>query len=402
MKSKVNTKKSNNEIPQEIVTDTKTRAVLLDPQIEATLPNIDLAFARADEAFVDNPEEYLARLQNSIFEFKSGTGAEVACSLIYGPESRQDELLVIFAPFSDSAPKSTAQELSEYITADFKGGIGGMITKEKVGPNSWNQTTKSAVIFELLEALGKGVPVLTIYSPIPTKAYSSSERDSIKQGDFSPSARLAEEAVAEAQVRLHGKTSETQIDKLRLGGASLGASNALGAGSGLLKKDYDVRSVYAQELIMGPESVPDLARRFTVGQYVGEAAEEKSPSSGKVIEEPALRKAIDRHGSELIGTNVRMVRGMKPTYMEGLTKPEKTVRAVENLLNHNVDVLVALAKNSALTHQTRNFLPYSGERVVSIVGNGDRIGHLADEHVALSALVAVLSIARRKSIQQNT
>jgi hypothetical protein len=54
-----------------------------------------------------------------------------------------------------------------------------------------------------------------------------------------------------------------------------------------------------------------------------------------------------------------------------------------------------LAEKSALTHQTAGHLPHSGERVIQIRGeNGQKIGHLADEHVALSALVAALNIAR--------
>jgi len=88
---------------------------------------------------------------------------------------------------------------------------------------------------------------------------------------------------------------------------------------------------------------------------------------------------------------------MKPTYMAGLTKPEATVQAIERLLDNNVDTLIALAENSALTHQTTDYLPNAGERVITIRGeNGQKIGHLADEHVALSALVAALNIAPRK------
>jgi hypothetical protein len=93
----------------------------------------------------------------------------------------------------------------------------------------------------------------------------------------------------------------------------------------------------------------------------------------------------------------RMIKGMKPTYMKGLTKPEATVQAIERLLDNNVDLLVALAENSSLTHETASYLPDAGEKVIHIRGeNGQKIGHLADEHVALSALVTALNIAKQR------
>lgn len=73
------------------------------------------------------------------------------------------------------------------------------------------------------------------------------------------------------------------------------------------------------------------------------------------------------------------------------------MQAVENLLDNNVDVLVALAKNSAMTYQTKSFLP-ERVRFIGIRGKeGQRVGHLADEYVALSSLVMVLNILKKKS-----
>jgi hypothetical protein len=263
-------------LPQEIITDTESKAVTLTPQIEATLPGVDQAFAEADKAFLDDPEKYLANLESSMFKFRSSEGSDVACSLLHSPDSKPNELLVIFAPFADRDPKSKADKLHDYITADTPGGI---LSKETASPNSWNQTTKSAVIFEVLGALGKNVPVLTIYGPVPAHAYSFRERSMFRRGDFSPAARLAQEAITETQSRLHGAKSETQIDTVHLSGASLGASNVIGAGNGLIDKDFDVRSVTAQELILGPKSLPDLGKRFTISQYVGEASDESVSQS---------------------------------------------------------------------------------------------------------------------------
>ncbi len=384
------------KFPQQIITDTETKAVTLTPEIEATLPGIDQAFAEADRAFLDDPEKYLQGLEASMFQFKSSEGSEVACSLIHSPDSKPDEILVIFAPFSDREPKSSAYKLGEYLTADTQDGI---ISKEIFAPNSWNQTTKSAAMFELLGALGKNIPVLTIYGPVPTHAYSPRERSEFKSGDFSPAGRLAKEAIAEAQDRLHGLNSETQITSGHFSGASLGASNAVGAAASKeLREGVDVRTVTAQELILGPKSLPDLGKRFIVKRIVGKASDETVSGNNTKIEETAMRRAIDAHGPEIIGTNARAIQGMsKLPYMKGLTKPEATVRAVESLLDNNVSLLIALAENSALTKQTAGSLPNNGARVITLRGeNGQKLGHLADEHVALSALVTTLNIAKAK------
>jgi len=73
------------------------------------------------------------------------------------------------------------------------------------------------------------------------------------------------------------------------------------------------------------------------------------------------------------------------------------VQAVENVLDNNVDVLVVLAQNSAMTYQTKSFLPNTGVRFIDIRGKeGQRIGHLADEYMALSSLIMVLNILKEE------
>ena len=164
------------EYPAQIITDTVTKSVTPTPELEFQLPEIAQAFAEVDKAFLDNPEQYLKSLETSLFKFRSSEGSEVACSLLYGPESKQDELLVIFAPFADRDPKSSAAKMSGYITNEAKVRL---VSKELFAPNSWSQTTKSAAIFDLLGALGKNIPVLTIYGPVPSHAYSFKERKQI-------------------------------------------------------------------------------------------------------------------------------------------------------------------------------------------------------------------------------
>lgn len=381
--------------PREVITDTVSRDVYITPEVTAALPNVPEVFTEVDQRFLRDPEAYLKNLEAALFEFKSSEGSRVACSLLCDAASKTDELLVVLAPFSDREPKSSATRIYEYITSDSAAGI---ISKEAAAPNSWNQTTKSAVIFDLLSALGRNIPVLTIYSPVPSHAYSHKERKQFRNGDFSPAGRLVKEAVAVAQDRLNGRSGETQIGSLNINGASLGASNAVGAAASKdLAGNFNLPTVTAQELIMGPANLADLAKRFTITQYVGESSTVTGVEKYPRIGEAAIRKAIDKNGSELLGTNARMLKGMKPTYMLGLTSPEATVWAVERLLDNNVSLLVALAENSALTHETQAYLPGGGERVTTIKAeNGQKVGHLADEHVALTGLIAALNLVGNK------
>ncbi len=238
--------------------------------------------------------------------------------------------------------------------------------------------------------------MLTIYGPVPTSAYSCKERSKFRNGDFSPAGRLAKEAITHVQDRLHGPNSETQINIVHFSGASLGASNAIGsAASKEVLHNFSVPTTTAQELILGPKSIPDLAKRFTVRSIIGEASMETISRDNPKIEETAMRKAVDVYGSEIIGMNIRMLKGMKPTYMRGLTKPDATVQAVERLLDNQVDLLVALAENSSLTYQTASFLPDNNKIAITLKGEkGQKLGHLADEHVALSALVTALNLKK--------
>lgn len=387
--------------PAELMIDSEkaSKSVHVSPELEEALPHIIEAFSKVDDPFLENPEGYLSRLEDSVFSFRSKTGAEVACSLLYDDNSKKDELLVIFAPFADGAPKSDAEQLYKYIAGPLPAGIKGFATKQKAAPNSWNQTTKSSVVFELLGALGSGMPVLTIYSPVPTGAYTRQERQAFKQGDFTPASRIALEAINIAQQQLHGTHSETRLDKVNLYGASLGASNAIGAVEGLLSKDIIVPTVTAQELIMGPTSfIPDVVKRFMVTGRVGEPSSAKLPNNFSEIYEPQIRQSVDDNdkGNEL-AMFLRRVQAVKPTYLRGLAHPEDTVDTIENLLDNNVALLVALAENSSLTHQTRNYLPGDEEKVITVRGKkGQFADHIIDEHVALTAIITALGIKNKK------
>src|SRR5665213_314238 len=254
-------------IPQEIIINPEDKVVVVTPEVNKAFPELAEAFEDANGAFWHNTSDYLENLEQSVFSFRSkgGLRARVTASLITG-ENPGNELAVVYAPFSDGPPNSSTEDIRNYMLQRKP------ISKSQAAPNSWSQVTKSNALSELLRFTDDDMPVLTIFSPVPTRAYNSWERQDFKRGDFTPAGRITDEAVAIVQEKLHGRDSETQITKLHLHGASLGASNAIGAGRDLLE-DFDVRSVTAQELIIGPKNIPDLAVKFIVKHTVGEASD---------------------------------------------------------------------------------------------------------------------------------
>jgi hypothetical protein len=380
--------------PREVIVDPKEKLVITTPDLLASFPDVPAAFEQVDRVFEANRHGFVSDLKKSQFSFNSTTGATFDCSLIPGNGNR---LLVMWAPFSDCAPRSSASSIYEYMVAD----ADKLPSKSNAAPNSWSQITKSGVVSELLKAVDLDMPVLTIFSPLPSfphNAYTHNDYKYIRQGDFTPASRIADEAIAAAQDRLHGPQSETQLDQLDFHGASLGASHAIGAATGtLLAGERQVHSVTAQELIISPSSVlGDLALRFTIKDPRGKPSVREIPENSGSIAEPLIRQKITRAGNELAMVG-RMLRGMsKVSRLKGLTRPERnlTPKHLEYLQERGVSTLIPLAESSGLTYDTPlHLLGGSDENVVNVCAvKGERTAHLIDEQVALTALLAVLNI----------
>ncbi len=379
----------------QLIAHADNKSILLTPELETTLPVIEHAFDDVDAAFNEDRRAYLQTLERSQFTVKTDRGPEVACSLLMNDSKQAEELMIIFAPLADRDPKSSADTLYRYISRD------PSVSRTAAKPNTWNQTTKSAVTADLLTAFDRGMPVLTIYGPVPTHAHSAAERKLFRRGDFTPFGTLAMEAIrgaiTQAQLQVHSMDSPQQFHKLHISGASLGANNAVGAAAKLMEQGFDVQTVTAQELVLSPRSLPDLAKRFTAGGLVGGESHESFPEISRVIGEASLRQAIDYKGSEPIGVNLRMVQSAsKYSYMRGMTRPQPTVEAIERLLERDVDVLVATADNSAMSDKGRTLLPEGVQQIHITAQEGAKLGHIVDEHVALSALVIALNVMRTR------
>lgn len=381
--------------PTEILVNPANKTVALEPDLRAAIPGLARAFEGADHVYEADRLAHLQDLKRSVFSFPQHRST-VNCSLICNERTAQsEEMLVIFAAFADGRPLTSAERLDEYIA----NGTGSLIDKSQAKPNTWNQTTKSSVTHDVLEALDMGMPVLTIYSPVPPRAYTREERALIRQGNLSPAAKTGEHALAQALNIINHDYGPPRVNTIHLRGESLG-DNALGTAYVLRAKDdeFKVGSVTAQELIMGPNWIGNLAKRYLFKQYVGEASYEQPRSGTTWLPEPQLRQEIDGHGSEP-AMYARTLRAMtKLTHLLGLTKPEWLAEKIEYLVDEGVLLLAALAANSSVSHQTPSYLPkHPNLALVTFKAvEGQKVGHLVDEHVAAGVITTALGIKRYK------
>ncbi|HVX56403.1 MAG TPA: hypothetical protein VHA37_01615, partial [Candidatus Saccharimonadales bacterium] len=201
------------------------------------------------------------------------------------------------------------------------------------------------------------------------------------------------------QDHLHGPRSETQLDTIHVHGASLGANSAAGAAAAMVETgEKAVKTVTAQELIIAPKNViPDLAKRFTVGDPVGEESSLHVSEHFPRLGEPLLRRLIDKAGNEP-AMFAHMLRGMsKLSRLKGLTGGQKngTVDNIRILNEKGASVVIPLAETSGLTHDTPDYLPDAGEKIISVrATEGQRTSHLIDEHVGATVLIAAMHVAQ--------
>jgi hypothetical protein len=383
--------------PANLVVDMEkdTRSLIYDSELRECFPTLAESFKATDDTYAEDSEAYFANLIRTPLLSHIRQDA----TAVYNSDtSKANEALVIFAPFSDGAPQSHPRHLATYV----EGERSGFAAKEWAQPHSWNQTTKSACTHDVMDAEGYGMPVVTLFSPLHKFPFDSSK---YRKGDFTPGAFLVHRAIERLNEELH---DSPKIDRVHFYGPSLGASNAIGAASEFKRQGWDVGSVTAQELIMGPSGIPNLANRFLRKQTIGEPSDTEVSEDDHRIPEPLMRREIDAHGNE-IEMFGRMIRGMlKISPLVGLTKPYRTARNVDMLTAKHIPVTIASAVNSGLSNETmetlrciagsRTFEEYLHTIDIEAV-EGQRLGHLVNEHVAVSATVALTGIARAAAIR---
>lgn len=373
----------------EVVINPEEKLVYATAELESVLPDVAREFDLSQELFT--PQD-LSTLEKSLQSFISEDGTQIDYSLIPGDGN---EMLVMWAPFADTAPTSDAYTLQNFMSHH------DQVSKEQADTNSWNQLTKSAITAGFLSRMGLSMPVLTIFSPMPSNAYNKEELSDIRNGDFSPSGRIIKDVVADAQDKLHGPLSETQLDTLHMQGASLGASHITGAASQLsYEGKKQIKSLTAQELIIGPSSLGDLLLRFSIRRTVDEPSSTPTPPANTAIREPLLRREVDQDG-DIKAILARQVKGAKMvSQLRGLTrsgdkgtKPIIT-HQIESLKQLGTQILIPLAENSNITRDTASYLNYNDSIVAVKAIEGQQATHDINEQAALSAILTVANIRK--------
>jgi hypothetical protein len=375
----------------------ETKSLLYDEELRGLLPTLEQSFESIDNEYLRNRIGYLNKISTGQFDIEPTDGGRPVRALLTMDQDTVDsnDIMVLFAPFSDGPPASNPRKITSYIDL----AIPNFADKQAAQPHSYNQATKSGVIHDLLKAEGFGMPVVTIFSPIPPKAYSAAERAQYRRGDFRPASHLAQRAIEQVQDYLHGPNSETQIDTTHYNGASLGASNAIASAAAQLQNDrYRVGSVTAQELPLGAKHLPDLAYRFIFKKMVGEPSDGSASADGIYrLHEPQVRQEIDAHGNELqmfarIGKGI-----LRIGYLQGLTHAASTVQHVNQLTAAGVPTTIAVGENSSMSKDTLDHFSHDlladAIRVIRVRGiEGQRAGHPVDEHVAATATIALRGV----------
>ena len=354
------------------------------------------------------------RLQKSLFTFNSTEGAPIAASLLYQDTDRPNQILVNFEPFSDGAPQSDPSEM--LATKLVRGGHRQLSATEELfqnefrrKPHSLGPLVRAAVIHDELTRAGQGMPVLTIFNPIPGKAFSKDDREKIWHGDMSPFGLLAHHALIASTEKIHGKHGV--FDELFFAGQSIGAVRAIHAAKMLSDRSEAVSAVVAQEAVIYDEpntikGVFRLANDYMIHKYNTSNSDVylKEEDTYILIPENELRILQTGLGTESVGMLSRMIRGMVPRDMIGLTKSGiRTTESMAKLAERGVQVTSVNAVDSAVSRYMRDWLatqPSSASNLHQILISplrGGKLGHMINEYASATGL----AISRGVSFAQS-
>ncbi len=345
--------------------------------------------------------------------------ATVQASLITTESDNPRKILVNIVPFSDGPPKSNPDEMVRFL-GDMSTGAGKinplaqLYRKESQGkPHSWGPLVRAAAIHDELVKSGNGQPVLTIFNPIPGGALSPHERKLIASGNQQAFVRVMEKGLVTAFDRLHGYRGT--FSEVSFAGQSIGAVRTVQMAHSFFKtsKLAKVGNVTAQEAVLYQESNVLRGLSKLTRDYMFQKYDSGSPNLVDYnadlftrLPESQLRQTQDQFGAEPVGMIGRMLRGMVPRDMIGLTRSgERTTEAALELAENGVQVTFANAVDSAVSRYIRDWLnrqpniathPSLHSVLISPLP-GQRLGHMVNEYATTTALVIAEAAARNRS-----
>jgi hypothetical protein len=252
----------------------------------------------------------------------------------------------------------------------------------------------------ILEAAGVHIPVITLYHPL---SYDKKEREDLAAGNFTSFTRRVETIIKDAKEKMHGSASTHNFSQVALAGMSLGCMEVVGAAVGLMKRErtLQVSSLILQEMLIGQHNLPSL---MAYTQTIGHTSEH-SMEGYVAVGESAARMALDAHGNEpdMLWRMVGAV-GYNWKPLQGMVHPETTREVLEGLVEKDVPLTVALAENSRASRDTAQYLPDDPlvQKIVLAAPQGEKLGHIVDEHHNAVAQVVYQGLQYRDKIHANT
>jgi hypothetical protein len=299
---------------------------------------------KVDSEFTDDPISYLATIADSVRTLGTANPKQkINYSIYYGQGSdRSNQVAVMLSPLNDCAPQSEPQELMKYIDDRSQ----SKRDRERAQPNGWRQGFKSADVYHTFRHEGLGMPVVTIYSPVPSAAFSSNERQAIGAGITSPYAAIVKRVISAAQTEIHGTHSETQLSDVHLFAPGLG-HNAVGAALHLQKNaDYHISGLTLPNLIAGVPNKAALLARYSVRQHYREPGIVNLEGT---LPESTLSTQADANGSERAMRKRQLRAMLNFEQMTAMMKSEWIGKALNQLLSEYVAVTLPTAYNARIT-----------------------------------------------------
>jgi hypothetical protein len=373
------------QLPTELLVSQEkaNRGIVYTSELQQALPSLASDFAvinqkqRQDGDFMS----YTDRYYSHIFDVKHHLGT-VSCLVLHdGTPGNQAD--VLWLPFADSEPSSLQETINHYAHNDEP----SLSDKIKGKPNSHGAALKVSTHYDLASLVeGYSGTTLAFFAPRPMTVYDVHGRRQVWGGDFTPDTDLLEKALEKAEeiISAGGDTSyRSTLSRLDIAGASKGGHQAVATGSELMRRgEREVLSVTTQEMVMGTDSLFDLAKGYLFAQNVGEPSDIEP--NDPIIHDLDFRRQSDAHGNEP-AMFWRMAKGMsKVGDLVGMSKRKRVLPQIASLIENGVKVTSFYGVNSGVAHRTGDiFAKEFGDDVAVVPVRalaGQYAGHLINEN----------------------
>jgi hypothetical protein len=386
---------------EEALVSATPRAVVAGPELLSSLPRIDESFAALDQRYLENRSAYLGELAGTVEDLPGFPG--IVVSLLADDRVADiGKIGVMKAPLDSTHPHSTPYAAASYAA---KGeDEAGFWEQQRVKPNTWNEVGKLATNYEIAVQQGVGMPMATIYSPVPAEIFTKEELKQIAAGDTSPWGRVFTGVVDYAQERLHGKDGETRLKDAYFFEPGMG-HEAVGAVdyTQVHDVDYQVKGLITPNLIAGVRNRAILLARYSVLAQMGDKSDLIVPENYLRIPEPLMRRDLDKKGAEL-GMRLRQARAIIKMFNPGaMVHSEWLQGAMERLVENGTAFVAPISVHANIARNTTSVLPMGHPNfwlLPVMATQGDYADLSTNENYSLGAVEMVEGILFADDLQK--